>query len=654
MSLQDFLAFTIVGIVTGSIYAIAASGLVVTYTTSGVFNFAHGAIGMVAAFLFWQAKVDWGWGTWPALILVLLVFAPLFGILIEKVLMRPLAGKSTGVSLVVTVGLLVLLYGIATTIWPGTETRRVAEFFPGDRFRVFSVNVSAHQIIVLLVTLAVAAGLRFVLFRSRVGVAMRAVVDNPELAALNGALPERVSQLAWVMGSVMASLAGVLIAPGRSYSHLFLTLLVVNGYAAAILGRLASLPLTFVGALALGLGESYLIGFGARYDFGAGIVGTGGILPELFPVLPTVFLFAVIVALPQTRLRVGRLVGARTPRVPGLAASARWSIAFIALAGAIAGFDLLEPDQLFNASSGLIVAMVMLSLVLLIGYAGQVSLCQYTFVGIGAATMGKYFSDGSPLGLVAAVVVSAAFGALVALPALRLRDIYLALATVAFAVAGERVIFDHPKVFDRGATLSFERLHIGGLGLESEKVMFVFLATSFAVLAMIVLAIRRGPFGRRLAAMNDSPAACMTLGLDLVGTKVAVFAISAGMAGFAGGMFGNLRTSVSGNDFVLLISLTTFLLAMIGGITTVTGALIAGLALPILNDIEANQFPDIDLDGLFVGIGAILVSRLPNGFAGVLLGLPDRFRARAPSSGPPSRPEPAELPPVVTTEVVPA
>jgi branched-chain amino acid transport system permease protein len=622
---QDLLAFTVVGIVTGSIYAIAASGLVVTYTTSGVFNFAHGAIGMVAAFLYWQAKVDWGWGTWPSLLLVLAVFAPLFGVVIEKVLMRPLAGKPTGVSLVVTVGLLVLLYGIATTVWPGTETRRVAEFFPGTRFRLFDVNVSAHQVIVLVVTLAVAATLRVVLFRSRVGVAMRAVVDNPELAALNGALPERVSQLAWVMGSVMASLAGVLIAPGRSYSHLFLTLLVVNGYAAAILGRLASLPLTFVGALILGLGESYLIGYGSRYDFGTGILGVGGVLPELFPVLPTVFLFAVIVLLPQTRLRVGRLVGARTPRVPGLAGSARWAIAFVAIAGVAA--SVLSPSQLFNASSGLVVAMVMLSLVVLIGYAGQVSLCQYTFVGIGAATMGKFFSTGSPVGLVAATVVAAAFGALVALPALRLRDIYLALATVAFALFGERIIFDHPEVFDRGATLSFERLHVGGLGLDGEKAMFVFLAVCFAAMAMVVLAIRRGPFGRRLAAMNDSPSACATLGMNLVGTKVAVFAVSAGMAGFAGALFGTLRTSVSGNDFVLLISLTTFLLAMIGGITTVTGALIGGLALPILSEIEGN-YEGVNLQGLFIGAGAILVSRLPNGFAGWLLALPEKVRAR--------------------------
>jgi branched-chain amino acid transport system permease protein len=613
--MRDLLAFTIVGIVTGSIYAIAATGLVVTYTTSGVFNFAHGAIGMVAAFLYWQVKEDWGWGTGPALVLVLLVFAPLFGLVLERVLMRPLAGKPTGVSLVVTVGLLVLLYGIATRVWPGTEIRRTDEFLPDTRFNVAGVSVSAHQVIVLLVTLAVAAGLRVVLFRSRAGVAMRAVVDNPELAELNGALPERVSQLAWVLGVMMAALAGVLIAPGRSYNHLFLTLLVVNGYAAAIFGRLRNLPMTFVGALILGVSEAYLIGYSQRFSFGVGILGAGGILAEILPVLTTVFLFAVIVLMPQSRLQVGRLAGAKVPHVPGLRTSVQRGAVFVAVAAAVS--TLLSETKLFDASTGLVVAMVMLSLVVLIGYAGQISLCQYTFVGVGASVMGKYFASGSLFGLLAATVVAAGFGALVALPALRLRDIYLALVTVAFALFGERLLFDHPKVFDRGATLTLGRPSVFGISLDSERAMFIFLSVCFAAMAILVLAVRRGAFGRRLAAMNDSPAACMTLGLNLIRTKVTVFALSAGMAGFAGGLFGMLRTSVSADDFVLLISLNTFLLAMIGGITTVSGALIGGMVLPFL---------DPNLQGMFIGVGAIAVSRLPNGFAGILYGLPDRVR----------------------------
>ena len=622
--MQDFLAFTIVGIVTGSIYAIAASGLVVTYTTSGVFNFAHGAVGMIAAFLFWELKVNQDWGTWPALIVVLLVFAPLFGIMIERLLMRRLSGQSTGVTLVVTVGLLVMLYGAGVSIWPGDTTRKLPRFFPGDNFEIFGVVVAYQDVIVLAVAAIVAGALRFVLFRTRIGVAMRAVVDNRELAALNGALPERVSQLAWVMGTMMAALAGILISPNRSFNHLFLTLLVVNGYAAAMLGRLTSLPLTFVGALGLGLGEAYLIGYGQQVEWGEGWLGSGTILAEIRPVLPTLLLFAIIVLLPQARLRTGRLVGGATPRVPPLRESALWAAAFVGVAAVLA--TVLTPFQLFTGSSGLVVALIMLSLVVLIGYAGQVSLCQYTFVGIGAATMGRWFDSGSPLGLVFATAAAAVFGAIVALPALRLRDIYLALATVAFALFGDYVIFEHPEVFDRGATLNFERLNIGGLTLDGERAMFVFLAAAFAAMGMLVLAIRRGAFGRRLAAMNDSPAACATLGLNLVGTKVAVFAVAAGMAGLGGALFGNLRTSVSANDFLLLTSLNLFLLAMIGGITTVTGALIGGLALPILGVIQEQHFQDVELQGLFIGAGAILISRFPNGFAGMLFAGAARLR----------------------------
>jgi branched-chain amino acid transport system permease protein len=316
------------------------------------------------------------------------------------------------------------------------------------------------------------------------------------------------------------------------------------------------------------------------------------------------------------------VTGVRTPRVPGLRTSVQRGAAFVAVAALVA--TLLSPTQLFNASTGLVVAMVMLSLVVLVGYSGQISLCQYTFVGVGASTMGKFFASGSPLGLVAATLVAAAFGALVALPALRLRDIYLALVTVAFALFGERLLFDHPKVFDRGATLTLERPSLLGIDLDSETTMFVFLAVCFAAMAVLVLAVRRGPLGRRLAAMNDSPSACMTLGLNLIRTKVTVFAISAGMAGFAGALFGMLRTSVSANDFVLLVSLNTFLLAMIGGITTITGALIGGMVLPFL---------DSELQGVFIGLGAIVISRLPNGFAGILYGVPDRLR-RLPQSRP--------------------
>src|SRR4051794_2213571 len=154
--MTEFLAFTITGIVTGSIYAIAASGLVVTYTTSGIFNFAHGAIGMVMAFLYWQLRVHMHWPAPFALIAVLFIAAPLFGILIERILMRNVRGSDTGVALMVTLGLLLTLIGVALWRWKQTEPRALPEFFAGHTVRILSVNVSWHDLISLAVAAAVA------------------------------------------------------------------------------------------------------------------------------------------------------------------------------------------------------------------------------------------------------------------------------------------------------------------------------------------------------------------------------------------------------------------------------------------------------------------------------------------------------------------
>src|SRR5438309_11332731 len=158
--MTHFLAFTITGIVTGAVYAVAASGLVVTYTTSGIFNFAHGAMGMVMAFVYWQLRVHSHWPAPLALIVVLFVLAPLFGALIERTLMRNIRGSDTGVSLMVTLGLLLLLMGVALSLRKPTEARALPELLAGHFVRIASVNVTWHELIEIAVAGAVAVFLR--------------------------------------------------------------------------------------------------------------------------------------------------------------------------------------------------------------------------------------------------------------------------------------------------------------------------------------------------------------------------------------------------------------------------------------------------------------------------------------------------------------
>ncbi|MEI2652792.1 MAG: hypothetical protein V9G12_11700 [Microthrixaceae bacterium] len=172
--MQSFLNFTVVGIATAAVYAIAASGLVVTYTTSGIFNFAHGAVGMISAFLYWQVNAPavsggWGWPVWLSVIFVVFIAAPLMGALIERVIMRGLEGATEVVKIVVTVSLLLALVGLSQWIWPGNVTRSYPRFFPAfdDKVTIGKVNVPYDRVLIMAAAIVVAVVLRLLLYRSR-------------------------------------------------------------------------------------------------------------------------------------------------------------------------------------------------------------------------------------------------------------------------------------------------------------------------------------------------------------------------------------------------------------------------------------------------------------------------------------------------------
>ncbi|MEY2569103.1 MAG: hypothetical protein QOE35_3632 [Actinomycetota bacterium] len=597
--MTSFLAFTVVGIVVGCIYALTATGLVVTYITSGIFNFAHGAVGMVSAFVYWELSVNRGWPVPVALVFVLLVFAPAVGALIDVVIMRNLHDASEEVRVIVTVGLMLFLIGVAQFFWKDGVPRVVPEFFAGHSVKIFSVAVSYHQMIVIAVAIAVALGLRFFLFRTRPGVALRGVVDAPDLADLFGVQPGRVRALGWAIGSSLAALAGVLLAPLVTLDILTLTLLVINGYAAAIVGRLRSLPLTFAGGVALGLLEAHAVS-----------VLPTDLLNRIRPTLPIVFLYVALLVLPQSRLRAGRVAARPTAKPPSLRTSAIGAGAFVVIAWIVA--SQLSVTNLFTFGRGLVFAIIMLSLVLLTGYGGQISLCQLTFAGLGAFAMGKVAGGDSIIGLVAALGLAGAGGVIAALPAFRLRGLYLALITFAFAAAMRAMFFSSNTVFAQGGALRVGRLRLGPISFQSHRSFVVLIAIAFAGSAVAVLAVRRASLGRRLAAMSDSQVACATIGMSLTRTKLIVFTLSAALAGLAGALFGGLQGSVGVNDFQELNSLVVLLLLAIWGADSVIGALAAGLSFaffPVLTTwLDVRSLPY-----LLTGFAAISIGRSPGG-----------------------------------------
>lgn len=630
--MSDLLAFTVIGLVIGSAYAIAASGLVVTYATSNVFNIAHGTIGMFMAFLYWEVAINQGLPTWLGLLLVVGIAAPLFGVLIERVFMRRLADAPVAVALVVTVALLVALIGAAQRLWP-PKGRPFDEFFAGSGLQVGEVFVTAHQMITFAVALGVAGGLYVLLNRTRTGVAMRAVVDNRELLALHGARPDVLSALSWAIGSSLAALAGILLAPQVGLGYLELTLLVISAYAAAMVGRLTNLPRTFVGALVLGLLQAYAL-YGETLLPEGLDDQLGGLVRGARVSLPTLFLFAVMLLLPQEKLRVGRLAGTQLPRLPSWRTTGGYGAAF--LAGVFVLTGVMSEAQVSVFGQALCLSLVMLSLVVLTGYGGDVSLCQFTFVGVGGLVVGRMFDGLTPVSIVMAGLVSAALGALVAIPALRLRGLYLGLGTLAFAAAMDKMVFVNEYVgFGAGGgSLVIDRPTPLGIDLTSERAFTMVVALSFVLMGAAVLAVRRGRIGRFLLAARDSEAACATLGFSTKTVRVLVFAVSAGLAGIAGAVFAGMRVSISTIDFGFFQSLPLLLLAVVGGVTSVTGALLGGLILGYLPELQ-TAFPTV---GPLVFVGVLLVVRglggNPNGLATILFGLRDRV---APRRRPPAR-----------------
>jgi branched-chain amino acid transport system permease protein len=623
---NEFLAYAITGLFTGAAYAIAASGLVLTYTTTRVFNLGHGAISMVMAFVYWQLTVQDKVPQVLAIALILLVIAPLLGVLLERVMMRGLGDAPVSVSLVVTIGLFVLMIGIAQQSWPATASREsVPYFFGGNGFTIGTFLVSYHYVLTIGLSVAVAAALYVLLNRTRVGTSMRAVVDNKELLQLFGASAQRVSMASWAIGSSLAALAGILLVSYVGLDYYQLTFLVINAFAAAMLGRLRSLPYTFVGAIVLGLGQAFAVGY----------LPTTPTFDGFQASLPTFLLFVVLIFVPQVRLRVGQIKGILSAPVPS--ASRVLQVGAGLILAIIVITPMLSATNVQRLGLALAYAMVMLSLVLLTGYGGYVSLAQLSFMGVGAAVVSK-MNTTSPVAILFAVLIAAAVGGLVALPVLRLTGLYLALATLAFAQLMDKLVFQSTLMFGFNGSLNAKRMSLFGINLDSAGSYVVLMTVAFVLMSIGVLALRRGAIGRLLVAMRDSPAACGTLGLNQRWFRVALFATSAGMAGLAGALLAGLRETVSAPDFQALSGLLLLLLAVVCGVTSVSGAALGGLMLMLLPVLQ-SQFKTLGgLEFLIIGIGAVSLGRDPNGIANHLFSWGRWLRNRVPLLAPSSAP----------------
>jgi ABC-type branched-subunit amino acid transport system ATPase component/branched-subunit amino acid ABC-type transport system permease component len=534
--MNEILPFVVSGIAVGAVYGLAATGLVLTYKTSGIFNFGFGALATVAAYAFHWLNVGLGVGWGLSFAVSVLVLGPLLGLAMEQ-FARRLAPQPTALKIVGTIGLILVVQGLASIKY-GATTIPVDQFLPGaeDSFKFAGVVITYDKVIITAVAVFSVAGL-YALFRwSRAGLAMRAVVDDPDLLAMQATDPTRVRRLAWIIGSTFAALSGVLITPLIGLDSILLTYTVVQAFAAAAIGSFSNIPLALAGGLIVGIAAD----LADKYSLGhAWLSG----LPAAIP-----FLILFLVLLVRGRKLVSPSRAVVHARQPYRAPDRLRILAGVLVVVPLLFVPSLAGDKLTFFTTGLATAVLLLSLGLLVRTSGQVSLCHAAFAAVGAVAFSQLAAGAHLpwlLALVLAGLAAVPVGAIVAIPAIRLSGLFLALATFGFGILVEQLFYPQSFMFthfSEGRAMPHPSFATSG-----ESYYYVVLA-ALVLTALIMVAIQRSRLGRMLRGLADSPTGVSAMGLTTPVARVTVFCISAFFAAEAGVLLGVERNYAIASD----------------------------------------------------------------------------------------------------------
>lgn len=610
--MSDLMPFVVAGVVTGTIFGLAATGLVLTYKTSRLFNFGHGAIGAAGAYLFYELRDLNGW-PWPlAFVVCVGVAAPLLGLLLASV-SEGLANATTAQRIVATVGILLatqslidLRYGLVPLAFDSP--------FPTSTFDFLGTRVGYDQAITMAISAGSVVALTVVFRRTHIGLQMRAVVDNPELLSLGGTAPRRIQRVSWIIGAAFAVMTGILFAPTVGLDAILLTLLVIQVVGAAAVGRFSNLGATFAGGLAIGVVQSLM-----RSPEVQDWVPPLESLPGLPQSVAFFVLFAVLLLSKRGAFQE-RAVSSTPParRTAGATAAAANTTRLLALAGAVGILVLphLVTDRYPDLIQTAVFVMVFASIQLLMQVSGQVSLCHAAFVAVGATSF-THFTTGAGLPWLVAVVLAGLvvvpLGAMVAVPAIRVSGLFLALATFGFGIVLEQLAYKEGFMFGTFGSRYGSRPQ--AFGLDGD-IGYFYLCCAFAALSIgAVVAVRRARLGRLLSALADSPTALVTHGTSINVTRVMVFCLSAMVAGIAGALFVGIVGSVSsvGLSAAALMSFNSLLWVVVltvVGRNVVMSPLVAAAVLFLLPSLVTS--PDTTAYSTAV-VGLLVIARAAYG-----------------------------------------
>jgi ABC-type branched-subunit amino acid transport system ATPase component/ABC-type branched-subunit amino acid transport system permease subunit len=566
-TLNEIIRFALLGLGVGALYAFASQGLIIIFRGTGVLNFSLGATGIAGVFLQYELQYERGHNFWVAAFFGVLL-STVLGVLTHWVILRPLQRKraSNLIQLLATLGVLITVQA-GVVIRYGSKPRQVPSMLPTNRITLFGeVSITADRLLLLAIGSA-SALLLWLLYRSsKFGLETEAVSESERSAAAVGVSPNKVAVVNWGLGSAAACIGGILVVPVMTLQVTAMTTLVLAALAAALVGDFKSFPIATLAGYLLGMGQTLVGRFWDQQ-------GAGQSLPFLIIILVLV-------------LR-GRSIPSRDHFLRRLPAVGNGRISWdwtIFLAGAVVFIMLTKDTKWVDAITvTLCASIILLSIVVVTGYAGQLSLAQYAMAGFGAWVAGRLvavFQIPFLVALVAGVLAAIPLGMLFALPAVRTRGINLAIVTLGLGTAIELMLFNNANFTGGVIGTPVGNPSLFGFDITSIRypARYGIFVLGMALLAVVIVAnVRRGRSGRRLIAVRTNERAAAALGINVVAAKLFAFSFASALAALGGILLAFRLTSISYRSFTNFTSITYAGLSLVGGVGHLLGAFVGAM-----------------------------------------------------------------------------
>ena len=630
--MKEYLTFALLGIGSGAIVSALGLGVVLGYRGSGIVNFALGSVATYVAYIFNAMRTAGKYvapigtihlgaplGVAPALIIAL-VTAAMLGLLMHVLVFRPLRHAPALAKVVSSIGIALVLQALVVLRF-GSDAQFVPPVLPDDShtIKVFSIYIPDNQFYLALIVI-VAAVLLTALFRyTRIGLSMRAAAESEKGATLLGYSADFQGGLTWVLSALLAGAGGILLAPLVPLDPTTFTLLIVPALAAALVGRFSSFGWTVTAGILIGMGQNVIVELQASHTW----IPTGSDV-----VLPLLVLVIVLVARGNALPQRGALIEGRLPSAPSPKHVLPAAVLWFAI-GVVAIFVLSGSDRSALIVS-LIAAVICLSLVVVIGFVGQISLAQVAIAGTAAfmlSRMSDHWGIPFPWAPLLAALFAAAVSVLISLPARRVRGTELAVVTLAAVLAINAVYFNNPSLTGAGVVSSANvpAAKIFGLSLSisgknfPEPIFGIFVLVVLTLVALGVINLRRSTIGRSMLAVRADEVAASASGINVQSIKLIAFAGGGFIAGIGGALMGYQLSQLSPDSFSPTVGLLFLAFAYLGGISSVSGAILAGLLSTggLIFVVLDNAFSLGKYQTLIGGLGLIVTAIMnPEGMSG--------------------------------------